>query len=913
MRFLSFLLLASVGFVLPVQAQLLPVNQPEQDACNALQLCGNTFTTPFSYQGNGLEADLTQTPCGDAFNPCGEDNVVWLKLVVSTAGSIVFTITPVDQQDDYDFAIVNATGINCNNITTANVIRCNFNNNQPVFNNGVLGLNTTSTLTSVPGGTTGSPFLQQITAAAGDVYLIMINNFGAGGGPSSGFTINFAGSTATFNDNTPPHLNSLTSATSCTYKNTVTVHLNTPVACNSITATGSDFQLTPAGTIVSASGVNCNGANGYTENIVLNFAPALAPANYTLKPKLGTDGNTLLNLCGTAVPVTDALTFSVNANAAFATAALNCTTLTLTTNVPVQCGSVAANASDFNITGPGGPVTITNAVGVNCNPAGFSNTINITLANPVTTTGTYTIHAQNGTDGNTLLDDCSTGIPVGNSVTFNAVAKPVLTLPATLTTCINDGVVLPLQITNPSPGVVYTYNWTPATGLNNATIAQPLADPTGDQNYTVTVGSTNTSMCTSTATVAVHSLQGFDITNNNAVVCEGATVQINVTGSDEYTYTWTPTTGVSNPNIKNPVITPPLGSTIYMLTASHPGCTDSSQTITLQAEPNPDGIEIFADKTSVCKYDTVALHAIASPSTFNFTYTWAPAADMLFNGGPNNAYIGNTSGNITVTASTPIGCTASANLFITVFPGDFLQVNTNDTGYCVTGEIQLEASNAVSYKWSPPMGLSATDIANPVASPHTTTNYMVIGKDVHGCRDTQNVVVGVYPAAAVNMPDSVRLYHGETYHLEPNTNCTYFSWFPPAGIDDIHSGDPTFNPEVRTRYFVTASTGHGCSTVDSIDILIEETVIDMPNAFAPGTGGPNGVFKPSKRGVAKLKSFNVYNRWGQKVFESSNIDKGWDGTFNDKPQPMGVYVYTIDIITDSGSAFTRQGNVTLVR
>jgi len=910
MRLFTLLLLVSVSFILPVHAQLLPPNQPEQDACNALQLCGNTFTTPFSYQGNGLEADLTQTPCGIT---AGEGNVVWLKLAINTAGTIVFTITPINNQDDYDFAVINGTGINCNDITPGNVVRCNFNNNQPVFNNGIVGLNTTSTVTSVAAGTTGSSYLQQITAAAGDVYYVMINNFGAGGGPSSGFTVNFAGSTATFNNPPAPHLNTVTSATSCTYRNTVTVHLNTPIACNSITATGSDFQLTPGGTIVSASGVNCNGLNGYTQDVVLNFAPALPPAAYTLNPKVGTDGNTLLNLCGNAVPITDALNFSVNANAAFATASLNCTTLTLTTNVPVKCASIAANASDFNITGPGGAVTATNAVGVNCNPAGFSNTITITLAGPITTTGTYTVHAQNGTDGNTLLDDCDLGIPVGNTVTFDAVAKPTLTLPANLTTCINDGVILPLQVTNQAAGVTYTYNWTPAAGLNNATIAQPLADPTGDQSYTVTVGSTNTSMCTSTATVAVHSLQGFDITNDNAVICEGASVQINVTGSDEYTYVWTPTTGVSNPNIKNPVITPPLGTTIYALTASHAGCTDSTQFITLEVQPNPEGIQLFTDKTSVCKYDTITLHAIASPSTFNFTYVWQPAADMMFNGGPNNAYIGNTSGNITVTATTPIGCTASASTFITVFPGDFLQVNTNDTGYCVSGEIQLEASNAVSYKWSPSMGLSATDIANPVASPHTTTNYMVIGKDVHGCRDTQNVTVGVYPAATVNMPDSVKVYHGEVYQLEPNTNCTYFSWFPPAGIDNVNSGDPSFNPEVRTRYFVTASTEHGCATVDSIDILIEETVIDMPNAFAPGTGGANSIFKPAKRGIAKLNSFNIYNRWGQKVYESSNIDKGWDGTFNDKAQPMGVYVYTIDYVTDAGSAIVKQGNVTLLR
>lgn len=896
-----------------MHAQLLPVNQPEQDACNALQLCGNSFTTPFSYQGNGQVGDLAQTPCGSAGNPCGEDNVVWIKLVVNTAGSIVFTITPVNPQDDYDFAIVNATGISCSNISSANVIRCNFNNNQPVSNNGVLGLNTTSTITTVPGGASGSPFLQQITAAAGNVYLIMINNFGTGGGPSSGFTINFAGSTATFVDNTPPHFSSLSSSSTCTYKNSVTVHLNTPVACNSITATGSDFQLTPSGTITSASGINCNGQNGYTQDVVLNFSPALAPNNYTLHAHVGTDNNTLLNLCGNAIPVSDSLNFSVNANPAFTSASLNCTTLTVTTTVPILCTSLAANASDFNITGPGA-VTVTNATAVNCSPSGYTSTIALTLSAPLTVSGTYTITAQNGSDGNTLLDDCATNLPVGSTTTFNAVAKPVLTLPANLTTCSNTGIQLPLVITNPNTGTIYTYQWTPAAGLSNATIAQPIANPAGDVTYTVTVGSTSTSMCTTQASVLVHNLQGFDITNSDTAICEGASVQINNTGSDEYTYTWTPTTGVSNPNIKNPVITPTtIGSTTYTVTAKHTGCNDSTQSITIDVQPNPSGIILNANKPEVCQYDTVVLMAEASPVGYNFNYTWTPAADMAYTNNANNLYIGNTSGYVKVTASTPIGCSASDSVYIKVNPGNFLIMNTQDTGYCVSGEIPLLASNAVSYKWTPPTGLSATDIANPIASPSTTTTYYVEGTDVHGCRDTQSVVVGVYQAGVIEMPDSVSLYHGEVYHLQPQTNCTSFSWFPPAGISDINVADPYFNPVVRTRYFVKAYTGAGCFVTDSIDILVRETVIDMPNAFAPGTGGPNGVFKPSKRGIATLKSFNIYNRWGQKIFETQDIDKGWDGTFNDKAQPMGVYVYTIEYVTDSGSDITKQGNVTLVR
>ncbi|WP_118952204.1 T9SS type B sorting domain-containing protein [Taibaiella helva] len=891
------------------RAQLLPPNQPEQDACGALQLCGNSFFTPYSYQGIGVVSDLSSSPCGaGTFNPCGEDNVVWLKLVVSAPGTIVFTITPVATADDYDFAIANITNGNCNNITQAQVIRCNFNNNAPVFNGGVVGLNSTSTLTQVAGGTTGSSFLQQITAAAGDVYLIMINNFGAGGGPSSGFTIDFTGSTATFFDNTPPHFSNLQPASPCTYKNKVTVHLNTQIACNSIAANGSDFQLSPAGVIASASGINCSGTNGYTQDVVVNFAPALAPGTYTLRAKTGTDNNTLLNLCNTALTLPDSITFTVPPAAQYSNTSLACTTLTVQTNVPIKCASVSANGSDFGISGPA-PAAITSATAVGC-VNGYTSTITLQLAGPITASGVYALTAQNGSDGNTLEDSCGTFQAVGNSISFNAKAQPRLQLSDTLVTCSNTGVVLPLVITNNDPALNYTYQWAPAAGLSDPAIAQPLANPAGDARYVVTVGSNDPSMCTAKDSVFVHNLMGFSILNNDTTICEGASVSINVAGSDEYTYVWTSTTGVSDPNIKNPVLTPAT-STTYTLVASHAGCNDSADIIVIDVQPNPTNIKLQAERTEMCRGESISLHALAEPLSFNFSYSWTPAGDLMYSSGPNNVYTGDTSVYVSVTASTPIGCSAKDSVKLTVFPGDFAALNTTDTGYCPGGQVQLQAEGGVSYSWDPAYGLSATDIVNPVASPQTSTQYRMIAKDIHGCTDTQFVQVSVYPEAILGIPDSISIYPGESYTIDPVTNCHYFTWFPPSGLSATNVANPVAQPEVRTRYFVNAVTERGCTLRDSIDVLVKETVIDMPNAFHPG--GSNGVFKPAKRGIARLKSFNIYNRWGQKVFESSNIDKGWDGSYNDKPQPMGVYIYTIEAVTDSGKPFTREGNVTLIR
>ena len=120
-------------------------------------------------------------------------------------------------------------------------------------------------------------------------------------------------------------------------------------------------------------------------------------------------------------------------------------------------------------------------------------------------------------------------------------------------------------------------------------------------------------------------------------------------------------------------------------------------------------------------------------------------------------------------------------------------------------------------------------------------------------------------------------------------------------------------PDVNTRYIVHATTEEGCGTSDSMDVLVmNDSYIDVPNAFTPGSG-PNGTIKPVHLGTATLKSFMIYNRWGVKMYESKDINSGWDGKFNGEPQPLGVYVYTIEATTPTGRTFTKQGNITLIR
>lgn len=534
-RFL-YLLLAGVLFAaFPAAAQLLPPNQPEQNACGALVLCGTSFTSPYSYQGRGTTNDIATTPCGS-----GEDNSVWLKLTISTPGTLLFSLSPISAQDDYDFAVLDITNTTCSNLSSANVVRCNFNNNQPGSNvNGVIGLNATSTQQFVPGGTTGSSFCQQINATAGQVYLIMINNFGNynTGGPSSGFTISFAGSTATFNSPPPPHLQSINTPV-CNYKNEITIKLTSEVKCNSIAANGSDFYLTPSGTIISAAGINCSGSQGYTDKVKLTFSPALAPGNYVVHAQQGTDGNTLLDLCNTALPLPDQLSFTVPDLAR---------TITMT-----RCSNQMPFVwNGVTVTTGGSPAaTVHNTTAQGCDSV---TTLNLTVVPQYNTTVNmtkcsnqlpFTWNGINVTAGgaSAAVYHTTTAAGCDSNVTLNLTVTPVLTATVNRTICTNQ---LP-----------YTWNGITVTAGGTAVAVYHTTSVSGcDSN--VTLNLTVTPVKTNTVSLTKCSNQ-LPFTWNGIVVPAGT-----VTNPSAAVFTTTTASGCDSVVTLNLTVNPVKTRTVY--------------------------------------------------------------------------------------------------------------------------------------------------------------------------------------------------------------------------------------------------------------------------------------------------------------------------------------------------------------
>lgn len=396
----------------------------------------------------------------------------------------------------------------------------------------------------------------------------------------------------------------------------------------------------------------------------------------------------------------------------------------------------------------------------------------------------------------------------------------------------------------------------------------------------------------------------------DTAICMGQIVQVMATANPTATYQWIPTAGIASPNTVAPTITPDT-TAMYHLIVYMTGCPPKEDSFLLDVQPNPT--VYLGGNRFVCVFDTLHLTALAQPQWYShYSYSWTPATYLDNTNTSTVVYSAGATQQYVLTVTTPAGCKGADSAVITVYPGNFAST-IGDKDICPRDSVQLITTGGISYSWQPNLGVSDTTSPAPWVFPITSQTYTAVATSADGCHDTVQVHINVWPGGVVSLPDSVTLYPGESYHMMPYTNCSAFMWFPTAGVEGMYLSDPTVTPEVSTRYIIYGTTEHGCMAQDSIYITVNpESLLEVPNAFSPGSTN-NSAFSILKRGVATLNYFRVYNRWGNLLFETKDINKGWDGTYEGVPQPFAVYVYDIQAVTLTGQVFSKHGNVTLLR
>jgi gliding motility-associated-like protein len=410
----SFLVLLLLTSVCLAHAQ--PCTNPGQTPATAFPVCGTSTFQQNSVPICGSQPIIVPGCSSPTANIYSDKNPYWYKFTCFQSGTLGFLIKPNNAGDDYDWQLYDITNRNPNDVFTDASLVVTGNWAGTYGNTGASSAGVNFIQCASDPSENKNSFAAMPQLIAGHTYLLLVSHYTDS---QSGYGLSFGGGTAVITDPTLPGIQSVEAGCN---GNTVRIKLKKKIRCSTLTGAGSEFFITPGAiAVTSATGIGC--AGGFdTDSIELQLASTLPPGSYTLNVKLGTDGNTLLDYCDNAINTTEKINFTVTPfipTLMDSLAPLTCKpqTLRLVFKKPMLCSSVAANGSDFTVTGSY-PVTVT-AASANCLAgATLSKEIIVTLSQPLYTGGTFTITLNTGTDGNTIMDECSKETPVGSFIVF---------------------------------------------------------------------------------------------------------------------------------------------------------------------------------------------------------------------------------------------------------------------------------------------------------------------------------------------------------------------------------------------------------------------------------------------------------------------------------------------------------------
>ncbi len=412
MKFFIVFIFISLLFLFPRTVKGQSCTALGQNPVTAFPVCGNTIfqqqTVPIC-----TNPDLPVPGC-DKNSSYGK-NPYWYKFTCFQAGSLSFLITPNNPGDDYDWQLFDITGKNPNDVYSdpSLVVTGNWCGTP-----GETGANSTGVnfIQCASDPTANLPrFAKSPTLILGHTYLLLVSHFDD---TQTGYGLSFGGGTAVITD---PKLPLLQAAEAVCDGVSIKVKLNKEMKCSSLAADGSDFTLNVPGlNITGATTTQCNTGFAFTD-IILTVNGAMPAGTFTLTAKNGTDNNTLLDNCDRQISIGDKVNFTVYPLVPTPMDSLTkvlCAPriLELVFRKNIQCNSIAADGSDFFVTGPG-KVVVQSAAGVGC-AGGLTKKINVTLSAPMQLGGIYTIFLNQGSDGNTILDECSQQTPAGSALSF---------------------------------------------------------------------------------------------------------------------------------------------------------------------------------------------------------------------------------------------------------------------------------------------------------------------------------------------------------------------------------------------------------------------------------------------------------------------------------------------------------------
>lgn len=462
-----------------------------------------------------------------------------------------------------------------------------------------------------------------------------------------------------------------------------------------------------------------------------------------------------------------------------------------------------------------------------------------------------------------------------------------------------------IWFTNTSP--ITSWQWDFGDGnTGNTQNLNHTYTASSSATYTVKVIAADINGCKDSSSISITTANLPIVkTNNDTAFCPGAQVQLNTTGAASYA--WLPSNGLSNSNIANPLATPAATTQYIVVGRRSDGCT-GKDTVNITIYPNP--VISKSSDTIICKNSFAQLFAGGGIS-----YSWSPSIYLSNNliANPVATPVLNTVYHVTVTDVNT--CTNTDSIKVTIRPDPAFAIN-NPSNICLNNSVQLNASGGNSYSWQPSAYLNNSSISNPTASPKNTTSYSVVITDtVCNNTTTLSTTVTVFSLPVITADKSNDIDCSHDFSQLNVTGAAKYEWSPAATLNNSTVANPVAHPTAPTLYIVKGSDVNGCVSYDSVMVNITDynkSGYFMPNAFTPNNDGLNDCYGIKFWGIIQELDFGIYNRWGERIFHTSNPGDCWDGTYKGVQQDPGVYVYLITAKTFCGKVF-KKGTFALIR
>ena len=448
-------------------------------------------------------------------------------------------------------------------------------------------------------------------------------------------------------------------------------------------------------------------------------------------------------------------------------------------------------------------------------------------------------------------------------------------------------------------GAPYTYSWSTGAVVAATTISEPIGG-----TYTYSVLALDVNSCTATAVQTVTFIPNPVLFSASKDMCYGLSVNLAVNGANSYS--WSPSTGL-NVTTGAAVVANPAVTTIYTILGNNSFCTGVT-TVTVGVVPYPNAL-FTSPNQEICYGNSTTINATGA-----MAYNWMPNYNISSTTG--NAVTVSPLVNTTYTITSynfsgTVICSETKQVPILVVPQVTPSISSNKV-ICAGEKTTLVAGGGNTFVWTPSVSINHTNISGVVASPTVSTIYTVQISNTEFCGNSATVSVIVNPNPTVFAGRDTTFNLDEPMFIHATGTGT-LTWVAGEGIFCYVCPSTKINATHSGCYGIETVNEFGCKAKDEVCIEITTDFgVYIPNIFTPNEDGLNEVFLVFGYSISEV-TMDIFDRWGEKLFSSTDQKLGWNGTYKGALCKNDVYVYKVSYKGLNGKKIFKTGHVTLNR